>query len=216
MLLKRLTAALLLGMVPFGVFAEDTPSITYTFDASSPPWLDGLETQVGEGTDFNVLPCQRSPCALAPTQTLDWGGLRWSVQGWEEHSDHDCIYHGKELAVLVAPLPNAKKNAQRTHAVFMAVQMHRAEECDWSHEYYWKQAAVDLDGDGVTELCVEELREHWGVHPTIANWAYPQQRVVRAYSVDTTTGVIEAQPELVKTCPDSGYDDFVSDAGDWP
>lgn len=198
-------------------FAQDDKAMktpTYTFSATAPPWLPGLEMEVGSGTDFGDIPCVRvsssDPCTLSPSTTLSWGGLTWFVQGFGSHDDSDCVYYGQEIVVLVADLPSGGEPE-----VLTVIQMHRRVECDWNHTYTWQQAIADLDGDGVTELCVESLRERVGTHPEDPNWAHAQQRRVLAFGIDSA-GEVTAKPGLAELCPDVGYAPFVDDTDPWP
>lgn len=149
-------------------------------------------------------------CNYTEVATLAVGGGELWLGVAPERHEHDGMYAYTENVVIVigGGSPRvAHTLVQWSHHVpdcFAEVQMRR-------------QRVVDLDGDGVTELCIESLAERGGGLFQVMNleeqhqrW-YPAERSrgFSAWSLEPGAGRLARRSTLDERCPRTGYRPFV-------
>jgi len=199
----RLAVVLVLGVgvgvvSPAAADDETIPAGT-NVDVSTLGLLDG---DVGELYASLYCAPGTQPCEL-PAQTLRLHGpdgtavdLRWVLIAFEHEGIEN--FHHREIVVLLGA-PGAGGAPTVVHAIS---QFHHA-AYDNGDEFTQteRQRVIDLDRDGIDELCIE-------------TWNDDRDGFIGRAAFRVDAGALVAVPTLDKKCPRRGYQMFVPVVGD--
>lgn len=138
-------------------------------------------------------------------QTATWrigGNTYWAAAASEQH-DHESMYGVRQEVVLLAP------QREGLHVVATLTQWDEDVFDCGSRLKMRRGRVLDVDGDGVTELCIETVEEQGpALEPGVRQWKpFGRRRWTEAYRAQPTRLV--RAPDVAARCPASGYGMFV-------
>ena len=184
---------------------EGDPGLLFSEDA----WNDALTCPESA---VEVQPASHMRCRYGSTAALKVGaGLLWVGVTMADHEFDGMYGHNESLVLIVAPTPT--RPARLAHTLYQ-----------WNHSVVdnrtsvlvRRQRVIDLDRDGVTELCIESVEETGvGLFEVMdlgdrhQRWRpLEKKRALSAWRFDVRAGALRAEPSLAARCPRGGYRPF--------